>query len=110
MIVTWLLVAIALVAAGNAAGEQNSDNLSLPGTGSTRAQNLLKDRLPDQAYGTNPIVRQARAGKLSESNNSKAVDDAVKLLKRRSISRGTSGSPTTGPRGLRSSSSSRATA
>jgi RND superfamily putative drug exporter len=37
----WLLVAVALVFGANAAGEQNSDNLTLPGTGSTRAQDLL---------------------------------------------------------------------
>ncbi len=81
VIAVWLLLAIALVIAANAAGEQNSDNLTLPGTGSTRAQNLLKDRLPDQAYGTNPIVLEAGQGKLTDSKNKKAVDNAVKSLK-----------------------------
>jgi RND superfamily putative drug exporter len=78
----WLLLAVALVLGANAAGEQNSDNLTLPGTGSTRAQNLLKERLPDQAYGTNPVVLKAGQGKLTSSKNKKAVDNAVKSLKK----------------------------
>jgi RND superfamily putative drug exporter len=78
----WLLIAVALALGSNAAGAQNSDNLTLPGTGSTRAQDLLQDRLPDQAYGTNPIVLKAGEGKLSSSKNKKAIDNAVKSLKK----------------------------
>jgi len=54
----WIVVAIAVAAIANAAGTQNSDNLSLPGTGSTNAQDLLQDHLPSMAYGTNPVVLQ----------------------------------------------------
>ena len=62
---------MALVAlAARAAGEQTSDNLTLPGTGSTRAQDLLKDNLPNQAYGTNPVVLKARTGTLTDSSRS----------------------------------------
>lgn len=82
VIAIWLLLAVALVLAANAAGEQNSDNLTLPGTDSTRAQNLLADRLPDQAYGTNPVVLKAGQGKLTSSKNAKAIDNAVKSLKK----------------------------
>ena len=82
VIVIWVLVAVALLLASNAAGEQNSDNLSLPGTGSTRAQNLLKEKLPSQAYGTNPIVLEAGKGKLTDSANKKAVDNAVTSLRK----------------------------
>jgi putative drug exporter of the RND superfamily len=82
VIALWVVLAIALLGASRAAGEQFSDNLTLPGTGSTQAQDLLQDRLPDQANGTNPIVLEARKGKLSNSKNSKAVADAVKALKK----------------------------
>ncbi len=81
----WLLLAIALVLGANAAGSQNSDNLTLPGTGSTQAQDLLQDRLPDQAYGTNPVVLKAGQGKLTDSKNKKAVDNAVKSLRKNSL-------------------------
>ena len=56
MIAVWVLAVVALALGARAAGQQNSDNLSLPGTGSTNAQDLLKSKLPKQAYGTNPIV------------------------------------------------------
>ena len=59
VIALWVVLAIALALAASAVGEKNSDNLSLPGTGSTNAQDLLQDQLPDQANGTNPIVMQA---------------------------------------------------
>ena len=82
VIALWLIAVVALALGSRAAGEQNSDNLSLPGTGSTEAQDLLKAKLPEQAYGTNPVVLQATAGKLTDSANSKAVDATVKALKK----------------------------
>ena len=78
----WLVLVVALAAGGRAAGQQNSDNLRLPGTGSTKAQDLLQDKLPKQAYGTNPVVLQARSGKLTSSSNSKAIDATVKALEK----------------------------
>ena len=82
VIAAWVLVVVALALGSRAAGERNSDNLSLPGTGSTEAQNLLKAKLPQQAYGTNPVVLEAAQGKLTDSANSKAVDATVKALKK----------------------------
>src|SRR5215213_1995042 len=83
VIAAWLLAVVALALGTRAVGEQNSDNLSLPGTGSTKAQDLLKAKLPKQAYGTNPVVLEAAKGKkLSDSANSKTVDATVKSLKK----------------------------
>src|SRR5215208_7172379 len=82
VIVAWLLAVVALALGTRAVGEQNSDNLSLPGTGSTKAQDLLKAKLPKQAYGTNPVVLETAKGKLTDSANSKAVDATVKSLKK----------------------------
>jgi RND superfamily putative drug exporter len=82
VIVAWLAAVIALALAGQAAGTRNSDNLSLPGTGSTKAQDLLTAKLPSQAYGTNPIVLEAETGKLTSSKNKKAVKDTVASLKK----------------------------
>jgi putative drug exporter of the RND superfamily len=79
----WVAAVIAIAVIANAAGEQTNDNLSLPGTGSTSAQNLLKDHLPSQAYGTNPIVLQAKSGKLTDSKNKKAIEDTVDALKKK---------------------------
>jgi putative drug exporter of the RND superfamily len=82
VIAVWVIAVAALAIGSRAVGEQNSDNLTLPGTGSTDAQDLLKAKLPKQAYGTNPVVLQATKGKLTDSANSKAVDATVKSLKK----------------------------
>jgi RND superfamily putative drug exporter len=81
-IAVWVIAVIALALGSRAAGEQTSDNLTLPGTGSTNAQNLLKDRLPQQAYGTNPIVLESTKGRLDKGDNAKAVKQTVKSVKK----------------------------
>ncbi len=78
----WVVATVALALVGRAVGDQNNDNLSLPGTGSTNAQNLLKESLPAQAYGTNPIVFETAKGKLSDQANGKAVDATVDALRK----------------------------
>ena len=82
VIVSWVIAVIAIALVANAAGEKTSDNLTLPGTGSTKAQNLLKDHLPSQAYGTNPVVLEAKTGKLTDSKNKQAIDDTVTALRK----------------------------
>ena len=52
MIALWLVAAVVLVVVAQSTGERYSDNLSLPGTDSTDATNLLQDKLPQQAYGS----------------------------------------------------------
>jgi RND superfamily putative drug exporter len=77
----WVVLAIALVAIGQASGSKTSENLTLPGTGSTLATELLEENLPEQAYGSNPLVLEAPAGtKLSEPKFAKAVEETVKNL------------------------------
>jgi putative drug exporter of the RND superfamily len=77
VIAVWVVIALGLVLAGRAAGDRTSDNLSLPGTGSTQATDLLEARLPDQANGTNPLVIQSSNGKLTDTKNEKAVNETV---------------------------------
>jgi RND superfamily putative drug exporter len=76
-------LAIALVAIGQASGSKTSENLTLPGTGSTLATELLEENLPEQAYGSNPLVLEAPAGsKLTESKYAKAIEETVKNLEK----------------------------
>ena len=82
MIAAWILAAVALILVSTAAGEQNSDNLSVPGTGSKKATDLLQSKLPKQAYGTNPVVLQAPSGKLTDSKYKKPIDDTASSLKK----------------------------
>ncbi len=77
----WLLLAIGLVVAGQAGGSKTSENLTLPGTDSTIATELLEDNLPEQAFGSNPLVMVAPQGKtLTEAEYSAAVAETAKRL------------------------------
>jgi RND superfamily putative drug exporter len=78
----WVAVLIVTVLLANHFGRNTSNDLTLPGTGSTNAQDLLDAKLPKQANGTNPVVMEAPHGKLTSAANSKSVTDTVKSLKR----------------------------
>jgi RND superfamily putative drug exporter len=81
VIAVWLVLAIALVAISSAAGTKTSENLTLPGTGSTIATELLEENLPEQAYGSNPLVLEAPAGtKLTEPKYAAAIEESVRRL------------------------------
>ena len=76
----WLVATIALVAVSHRLGDNTNDNLSLPGTDSQHATNVLKSSFPAQANGTSPIVLHARTGKLTDQNNANAVNQAAANL------------------------------
>jgi putative drug exporter of the RND superfamily len=80
VIALWIVLAIALLAIAHAAGSKTSENLTLPGTDSTKATELLEDDLPEQAYGSNPLVLEAPQGRLTQSQYASAVDETVKRL------------------------------
>jgi RND superfamily putative drug exporter len=80
-IAVWLVAAVALVLAGQAGDSKTNDNLTLPGTGSTEATELLEDNLPEQAFGSNPLVFQAGAGaSLTEPKYANAINQSVKRV------------------------------
>jgi RND superfamily putative drug exporter len=78
----WLVVAIATVAISQRMGDNLSDNLSLPGTGSDHATALLQKPFPAQANGTSPIILHAKSGKLTDTKYKNAVNTAASDLKK----------------------------
>ena len=77
----WVVLAIALVLIGQAGGSKTSENLTLPGTDSTIATELLEDNLPEQAFGSNPLTLEVPQGaKLTEQKYATAVAETVKRL------------------------------
>jgi RND superfamily putative drug exporter len=79
----WLVIFAALAIAARSVGPELNDNLTLPGTDSQRASDLLAERFPSQANGTNPVVLQAPQGeKLSDARYKKPIDDTVAAFKR----------------------------
>jgi putative drug exporter of the RND superfamily len=79
--VAWLVLAIGIVAIANSVGEPTSNNLVLNGTGSTQAQDLLDDNLPNQANGSNPVVIEAPTGKVTSGKNKQAIQATAKSLR-----------------------------
>ena len=73
----WLVVAVALVGVSHQLGDNTNDNLSLPGTDSQMATDVLKKSFPDQANGTSPIVLHAHSGQLTDSKYANAVNEAA---------------------------------
>ncbi len=81
-IAVWVALAVGLVIAGQVGESKTNDNLTLPGTGSTRATELLEDKLPEQAFGSNPLVFQAKAGaSLTQPKYAQAIEESVQRLR-----------------------------
>jgi len=81
VLAAWVVVLAAMIAAVATVGAQTSDNLTLPGTGSTEATDLLDRYLPKEANGTNPIALEVTSGKLTDHGNANAIDRVVKDYK-----------------------------
>jgi putative drug exporter of the RND superfamily len=82
LVAFWLVVAIATVAISQRMGDNTSDDLSLPGTGSQHATDRLQGPFPTQANGTSPIILHAKNGKLTDSKYESAVNTAASDLKK----------------------------
>ena len=82
VVAAWIALMVATALIANVVGKQTSNNLTLPGTGSTQAQDLLSDNLPNQANGTNPVVMKAPHGTLDAGANAKAVNATVSSLRK----------------------------
>ena len=62
VLIGWLALLVILGAGGRAAGSAYSDSLTLPGTGSAAAQNLLGRAFPEHAGDQDTIVWRASEG------------------------------------------------
>jgi RND superfamily putative drug exporter len=79
----WLTLFAGMAIAARTVGPNVNDNLTLPGTDSQAATDLLTARFPEQANGTNPVVMTAPAGaKLTDAKYKTPIDDAVSAFRR----------------------------
>ncbi|MGH2906769.1 MAG: MMPL family transporter [Solirubrobacterales bacterium] len=76
VVVLWVVLAIGLAIAASG-GESYSDNLTLPGTDSQQATDLLNDKFPSQANGMVPVVFVAPDGKSVEQSKYKDAITSV---------------------------------
>ena len=80
VVAVWvgLVVVVQLVVWG--VGAETSNDLSLPGTESQQATDLLASRFPPQQNGGNPVVFHVTKGKITDSANKQAVESSYKAL------------------------------
>src|SRR5919112_5082713 len=78
----WLVVLVALAVLGRIAGPDLNDNLTLPGSDSQRATDLLSERLPAQANGVTPVLLRAPKGaKVTDAKFKDGIDATVTALR-----------------------------
>ncbi len=83
IVIFWLLLAVVLGSIAATAGQDLNDNLTLPGTDSQRATDVLNDRFPSQANGTNPVAMEAPAGhQLTEPKYANAINQVTQAYAR----------------------------
>ena len=78
VVIAWVIIAVGMLAGSKSLGWNTSNNLTLNGTGSQDATNLLNDRWPDAANGSIPVVLGAPGGKtISDSQYTDAINETV---------------------------------
>jgi uncharacterized membrane protein YdfJ with MMPL/SSD domain len=80
VIAIWALLGTGVGAAVVTFGAQTNNDLSLPGTDSQAAKDLLEDRFPPQQNGVNPIVFDVSTGRLTDDDTKHAVSASVKAI------------------------------
>lgn len=78
----WALLVVGIGATVSVVGAQTNNDLSLPGTDSQAAKDLLAKRFPPQQNGVNPIVFDVDTGKLTDDAYKQAVTDSVRAIRK----------------------------
>ncbi len=77
----WLVLLIGLAGLAMVVGKPTKDDLTIPGSDSTAATDLLDEQLPARANGTVPIALKAREGRLDQGQKAQAIKQVVKAYK-----------------------------
>ena len=73
VIAAWLLILVGLGAASTVIGSSFSDKFTLPGTQSTKANELLASQFKNSAGDSDTIVLHAKTGKVTDAGIESAV-------------------------------------
>src|SRR6266700_8363929 len=82
VVVSWIALAVGVLAVSQAVGTRNANNFSLPSTDSQRATDLLQGRFPTQAGDADQIVFRARAGELTDASTRAAIAPVLARIAR----------------------------
>jgi uncharacterized membrane protein YdfJ with MMPL/SSD domain len=80
VLLAWVVLAAGVVGVMSIVGSMTTNDLSLPGTESQQASDLLKAKFPPQQNGSNPIVFHVSKGKLTDTANKKAIEASYQAL------------------------------
>jgi uncharacterized membrane protein YdfJ with MMPL/SSD domain len=80
VVALWVFLAVAVHVVVWRVGAETSNDLSLPGTESQEATDLLASRFPPQQNGSSPFVFHVPKGKITDAANKKAVEESYKAL------------------------------
>ena len=78
----WVVLLVVVFGAVGKFGAVTNNNVSLPGTGSQEATDLLQAKFPPQQNGANPIVFDIKSGKLTDDKYKQAIHDSIQKIKR----------------------------
>src|SRR5438067_4190153 len=78
----WIVLTIFLVFLFRTFGSNTSNNLRLPGTDSQAATDLLAQRFPPQQNGSNPLIFNTRAGKVTDAEQKQAIEASYQRVKK----------------------------
>jgi uncharacterized membrane protein YdfJ with MMPL/SSD domain len=77
----WVVLLVVVFGAVGRFGAVTNNNVSLPGTGSQEATDLLQAKFPPQQNGANPIVFDIKSGKLTDDKYKQAIKQSIKNIK-----------------------------
>jgi uncharacterized membrane protein YdfJ with MMPL/SSD domain len=77
----WVVLLVVVFGAVGRFGAVTNNNVSLPGTGSQEATDLLQAKFPPQQNGANPIVFDIKSGKLTDDKYKQAIKESIKAIK-----------------------------
>jgi uncharacterized membrane protein YdfJ with MMPL/SSD domain len=80
VVAVWLGLVVVVRLVVWSVGAETSNDLSLPGTESQQATDLLASRFPPQQNGSSPIVFHVTKGKITDKANQQAVESSYKAL------------------------------
>ena len=78
VVIAWVIILAGMLVGSKSLGWNTSNNMTLNGTGSQDATNLLNDRWPEAANGSIPVVLGAPGGTtISDSQYTDAINETV---------------------------------
>jgi len=80
VVAVWLGLVVVVQLTVLRVGAETSNDLSLPGTESQQATDLLASRFPPQQNGSSPVVFHVSKGKITDSATKQAVEASYKAL------------------------------